>query len=198
MVRRSVKLAALTIALGALLSPSFAHAVEVEGDTGFLSGFLHPLLGFDHLLAMVAVGLLSVQIGGRAVWTVPLAFLVFLAIGGGLGLVGLPLPQVEGAIALSVFGLGLVIALYTTTPMLAAMAMVGFFAIFHGHAHGMEIPSLAEPWLYVIGFLAASTVLHVAGVGMGFLQKHEVARAKIGAGCAGIGLYMVLLTYSIV
>ncbi|MEO1491011.1 MAG: HupE/UreJ family protein [Pseudomonadota bacterium] len=181
-----------------VLAPSLAYAVEVEGDTGFFSGFLHPLLGFDHLLAMVAVGLLSVQIGGRAVWYVPLAFLVFLGIGGALGLANIPLPEVEGVIALSVFGLGLVIALSTTVPMVFAMLMVGFFAIFHGHAHGMEIPSLAAPALYVIGFLIASTVLHVAGVGLGVLQRHEVARAKIGAGCGGIGLYMVLLTYGVV
>ena len=175
-----------------------AHGATVEGDPGFLSGFLHPLLGFDHLLAMVAVGLLSVQIGGRAVWTVPLAFLVFLAAGGGLGLADLPLPEVEGAIALSVFGLGLVIALGTSTPMILAMLMVAFFAIFHGHAHGMEIPSLAGPALYVTGFLVASAVLHLVGVGLGVLNKHEEVRAKIGAGCAGIGMYMLLLTYSIV
>lgn len=185
-------------ALALFAMPSVSFAVEVEGDSGFFSGFLHPLLGFDHLLAMVAVGLLSVQIGGRAMWYVPLAFLVFLGVGGALGLADIPLPQVEGAIALSVFGLGLVIALSTTVPLVVAMFMVGFFAIFHGHAHGMEIPFIAVPGLYVAGFLIASAVLHIAGVGLGILQKHEVARAKIGAGCGGIGLYMVLLTYGVV
>ncbi|MEM1275602.1 MAG: HupE/UreJ family protein [Pseudomonadota bacterium] len=186
------------VILAVVLAPSSVLAAEVEGDAGFLSGLLHPLLGFDHLLAMLAVGLLSVQIGGRAVWSVPLAFLVFLAAGGGLGLLGVPLPQVEGAIALSVFGLGLAIALNATIAVTLAMLMVGFFAIFHGHAHGMEIPSLAEPALYVGGFLTASAVLHLAGVALGVLQRHEVARAKVGAGLCGIGLYMVLLTYSIV
>ncbi len=185
-------------ALAAMLVPSVAHAVEIEGDPGFMSGFLHPLLGFDHLLAMVAVGLLSVQIGGRAVWSVPLAFLVFLAVGGGLGLAGIGLPQVEGAIALSVFGLGLAIALNASLPIALAMTMVGFFAIFHGHAHGMEIPTLAEPMLYVAGFMLASAVLHIAGVGLGMLQRHDSARALIGAGSAGIGLHMLLLTYNIV
>ncbi len=184
---------------GASILPApVAFAAGVEGDTGFLSGFFHPLLGFDHLLAMVAVGLLSVQIGGRAVWFVPLAFLVFLAAGGGLGLAGIALPQVEGAIALSVFGLGLAIALDAKIALLLAMLMVGFFAVFHGHAHGMEIPKMAGPALYVSGFLAASAALHLAGVGLGLLQKHDVARAKIGAGLCGIGLYMVLLTYGVV
>ncbi|MEM9043715.1 MAG: HupE/UreJ family protein [Pseudomonadota bacterium] len=191
----------ITILLGTLtclVAPSSVMAAQVEGDSGFLSGFVHPLLGFDHLLAMLAVGLLSVQIGGRAVWSVPLAFLVFLAAGGGLGLAGISLPEVEGAIALSVFGLGLAIAINASLTVTFAMLMVGFFAVFHGHAHGAEIPGLAEPVLYVAGFLLASAVLHLAGVGLGVLQKHEVARAKVGAGLCGIGLYMVLLTYSVV
>ena len=184
--------------LAPILIPSHALAAGVEGDPGFLSGLLHPLLGFDHLLAMVAVGLLSVQMGGRAVWFVPLAFLAFLAVGGGLGLAGIPLPQVEGAIAMSVFGLGLAIALNASIGMVFAMLMVGFFAVFHGHAHGVEIPTIAQPALYVAGFMVASAVLHLLGVGLGALQSHEVARAKIGAGACGIGLYMVLLTYGVV
>ena len=128
----------------------------------------------------------------------PLAFVIFLAAGGGLGLAGQPLPQVEGAIALSVFGLGLAIAMNAAIAPSLAMLMVGFFALFHGHAHGVEIPSLATPAAYVTGFLVASAALHLAGIGLGVLQRHQTARAKTGAGICGIGLYMMLLTYGIV
>ncbi|MEM1277079.1 MAG: HupE/UreJ family protein [Pseudomonadota bacterium] len=188
----------LAVALTPLLFLTFAFSFKEDSNSGFLSGFLHPLLGFDHFLAMLAVGLLSVQIGGRAVWSVPLVFLVFLAVGGGLGLAGLPVPQVEGATAFSVFGLGLLIAFSTTVPIGLAMPMVGVFALIHGHTHGMEIPSLAEPGLYIAGFLSASAVLHMAGVGLGMLHKSNIERVRIGAGCAAIGMLMLLWTYSII
>ncbi|HEU0221379.1 MAG TPA: HupE/UreJ family protein, partial [Paracoccaceae bacterium] len=150
--------------LAVLLAGSPAAAQHL-GEGGFASGFSHPILGFDHLLAMVAVGLLSVQLGGRAVWTVPAAFVAFLGLGGAIGLTGAPLPQVEGVIALSVLALGLAIALSLSLPIGIAMAAVGFFAIFHGHAHGAEIPALAEPWSFVAGFMLASALLHLTGVG---------------------------------
>lgn len=187
---------ALAVLFLALAGPAAASDVTEAG--GFASGFLHPILGFDHFLAMVAVGLLSVQIGGRAIVTVPAAFVAFLAAGGGLGLAGIPLPAVEGAIALSVLALGLAIALSLALPLAAAMLAVGFFALFHGHAHGAEIPALAEPLAYVAGFVLASAALHLAGVGLGFLAGRPQARALIGAGCAGIGLHLVLLTWSLV
>ena len=174
-----------------------AHASGVGVESGFASGVLHPILGFDHLLAMIAVGLLSVQIGGRAVWTVPAAFVAFLALGGGVGLMGYALPQVEGVIAMSVFALGLAIALRASMPVLLAMAFVGFFAIFHGHAHGVEIPRLASPGGYVAGFMLASAFLHLLGVGVGVLQRHEQARALMGAGVAGVGAHLLLLTYEL-
>ncbi|NJO37792.1 MAG: HupE/UreJ family protein, partial [Rhizobiales bacterium] len=161
--------------LTALVFTSPALAAEVGGTGGFASGFLHPILGFDHLLAMIAVGLLSVQIGGRAIWTVPLAFVLFLGFGGALGLVGMPLPEVEGAISISVLALGLAIAFQTRLPLWLAMAFVGFFAIFHGHAHGEEIPTLADPWTYVAGFMLASALLHLTGVGLGPAQRPAAA-----------------------
>ena len=157
-----------------------------------------PVLGFDHLLAMVAVGLLSVQIGGRAVWIVPTAFVVFLGTGGGLGLSGVPLPQVEGVIALSVLALGLAIALSVTLPIQIAIAVVGLFAVFHGHAHGEEIPNLADPAGFVAGLMLASALLHLTGVGLGILAARPHLRALLGAGCAGIGLHMLLLSYEII
>jgi len=168
------------------------------GANDFFSGFMHPVLGFDHLLAMVAVGLLSVQIGGWAIWVVPAAFVGFLAVGGVLGLYAIDLPHVEGAIAISVLALGFVIAARASLPAVVAMAIVGFFAIFHGHAHGMEIPRLAEPWKYVLGFMLASAVLHLSGVLIGLIGRREILRAQLGAGIAGIGLHMALLTYAMI
>ena len=119
-------------------------------------------------------------------------------IGGALGLAGVPLVHVEGAIALSVLALGLAIAARARMPVPVAMALVGFFALFHGHAHGAEIPRLAEPVAYVAGFALASAGLHLAGVAIGLIGRRTQLRALLGAGVAGIGLHMVLLTYSVV
>lgn len=188
----------LLVFFGACLWPGAALAAATDGIGGFASGFLHPVLGFDHLLAMVAVGLVSVQLGGRAVLTVPAAFVLFLAIGGVLGLLGIFLPQVEGAIAISVLALGLAIALQKRMPIWFAMGFVAFFAIFHGHAHGAEIPSMAAPAAYIGGFLLASAMLHLTGVGLGALSGRPHARALLGAGCAGVGAHLLLLTYGIV
>ena len=184
--------------LAAVLAPAPAAAVEVGAGGGFVAGALHPVLGFDHLLAMLAVGLLSAQLGGRAIWTVPATFVLFLVIGGALGLAGVPLVQVEGVIALSVLALGLAIAARARLPVSVAMALVALFAIFHGHAHGAEIPRLAEPAAYVAGFALASAALHLTGVAIGLLGRRTQFRALLGAGVAGIGLHMVLLTYSVV
>ena len=187
----------LTVPL--LLVAGSAHAqASPDPVAGLIAGFAHPILGFDHFLAMVAVGLLSAQLGGRAVWTVPAAFVVCLGFGGAVGLAGLPLPQAEGVIALSVLGLGAAIALAVSLPVPAAMAVVGLFAVFHGHAHGAEIPGLADPVAYTGGFMLASALLHLAGVGLGLLAARPQTRALIGAACAGIGLHMVLLSYEIV
>ncbi len=182
-------------AVATLATP--AAAADVGGD-GFLSGFFHPILGFDHFLAMAAVGLLSVQLGGRAVWTVPAAFVLFLGLGGALGLAGQPLPEVEGAISLSVLALGVAIAAQSRLPLGVAMAFVAFFAVFHGHAHGEEIPQLADPVSYALGFMLASALLHLCGVALGVLARDGGLRAKLGAGVAGVGLHLVLLTYSVV
>lgn len=178
-------------------NPAVAQQEAAPGG-GLVAGFAHPILGFDHLVAMVAVGLLSVQLAGRAVWTVPAAFVALLGLGGAIGMADVPLPQVEGVIALSVLALGLAIALSVTVPVTAAMMVVGLFAVFHGHAHGGEMPSLADPVAYGAGFMAASALLHLTGVGLGVLAARPHARALLGAGCAGIGLHMLLLSYEVV
>jgi urease accessory protein len=136
-------------------------------DGGIFAGLLHPILGIDHLLAMVTVGLLSAQLGGKAIWTVPATFVSVMALGGILGILGLPLPFVEYGIALSVVVLGVALLARRKLPIAAAMAFVGLFALFHGHAHGTELPELSETALdviaYVFGFLVATASLHLIG-----------------------------------
>jgi urease accessory protein len=159
----------LSFAALALL-PSAASAHVGIGDAhGFGHGFAHPLGGLDHILAMVAVGVFAAQLGGRALWLVPLSFLAMMAVGGALGTAGLNLPFAEIGIGLSVVVLGLVVAFGLPLPVVAASALVGFFAIFHGHAHGAEMPETAFGLAYGAGFVLATALLHGAGIGGGLL-----------------------------
>lgn len=166
---RHTRLFAGLAGLSTLLLPSLAFAHTGVGAThGFWHGFSHPLTGLDHILAMVMVGVFAFQLGGRAVWAVPAAFVGVMAVGGALGVAGIPLPFVELGIALSVIVLGAVVALNLRAPVAAAMALVGFFALFHGHAHGAEMPESAGGLAYGLGFMLATALLHAAGVGAGF------------------------------
>lgn len=181
------KLLVITCLLG-LSSISNAHGVE---GGGLLNGFWHPILGTDHLLAMVAVGALSVQIGGRAIWATPCAFVLLMLAGGVWGIVGMPFVAVETGIALSVLVLGVAIAFDKKMPLIISMAFVGFFALFHGYAHGAEMPSLAQPALYAVGFMVATALLHVGGIIIAETFK-RIKHGKnllryLGAGVAGIG-----------
>lgn len=152
----------------AALAPSAAFAHTGVGDVhGFAHGFLHPLSGLDHVLAMVAVGLFAAQRGGRALWLVPLAFLGMMIAGGALGAAGVGLPYVEAGIALSVVVLGAAVALRLDLPTTLAMALVGVFAVFHGHAHGAEMPETASGLAYGAGFIGATALLHAVGLGLG-------------------------------
>lgn len=157
----SAGLAGLLIVTLAL--PAAAHTGHADG-AGFLHGFLHPLGGIDHLLAMVGVGLWAAQLGGRALWLLPVAFVTMLAGGAVLGMAGVELPLVEAGIAASVAVLGLLVVLNKRVPVAAGMALVGAFAVFHGHAHGAEMPAAAQPLLYGFGFAVATALLHGAGI----------------------------------
>ncbi|EHC08301.1 HupE/UreJ family protein [Shewanella baltica] len=174
-------------------APVSAH--EIHSGGGFMSGFNHPVLGFDHLLAMLSVGMLSTQLGGRAIWTVPLAFVVFMLVGGILGLYAIAVPFVEIGIALSVLLLGLAIAFDRQIPLLFAMAFVGVFAIFHGHAHGAEMPALASPVLYALGFLFGTAVIHLGGVMIGLGMQRMTGQRNLmrvtGAAIAAMGGYLL-------
>lgn len=151
-----------------LAATGFAQAHVGVGDVnGFHHGFMHPMSGIDHILAMVAVGLFAAHLGGRALWLVPASFVGMMAIGGGLGMAGVPLPYVEVGIGLSVVVLGLAVASGLNLPVAAAMGLVGFFAIFHGHAHGAETPQTVSGLAYGAGFILATATLHAIGIGLG-------------------------------
>jgi urease accessory protein len=163
---------ALLVAAFLLALPSAAAAHTGAGSVfGFASGFLHPLGGLDHLLAMVAVGLLAAQLGGSAMWLVPVAFVATMIAGAHAGFAGLALRGAEFGIALSVIAIALPVALSLGMPTGLAMALVGVFAIFHGHAHGAEIPVGAHAGLYVSGFALATVLIHAVGVSLGVLGR---------------------------
>lgn len=150
--------------------PAAASAHVGIGDAhGFAHGFAHPLGGIDHLLTMVAIGVFAAHLGGRALWIVPLTFVTVMAIAGLMGMAGFSVPFVELGIGLSVVVLGLVVAFQLGLPTVAAMALVGFFANFHGHAHGMEMPETASALAYGAGFICATVLLHAVGIGFGLV-----------------------------
>ena len=177
------------------LFPTISYAHEGAGG-GFTVGLMHPVLGFDHLLAMLGVGILSAQMGGQAIWRVPLTFVLVMLVGGILGINSVPLFSVELGIALSVLALGVAIALEKKLPPLLAMMFVGFFAIFHGHAHGTEMPSLSKPLFYACGFVLGTAGIHIAGVLIGIIAKRikegEQLLRYAGAAIAGIGFHLII------
>jgi urease accessory protein len=183
----------LLIVLG---SPSFAFGhVGIGEANGFFSGVAHPLSGFDHLCAMIGVGFWAAQRDGRAIWIVPLAFLGVMAFGGLLGTIGITIPFVERGIVASVLVLGILIAASVRIPLLASVLVVGTFALFHGHAHGAEMPLTASGLAYGIGFLACTAFLHVVGIGLGLAARQPSATwlpRYAGAALILCGLYLVL------
>jgi urease accessory protein len=167
---RKILTAMAMLAAGVLVDvwagPAFAHT-GVSATTGLAQGFLHPLGGVDHVLAMVAVGLYAAQLGGRGLWLLPSAFVVTMVVGGLAGYAGVALPMVEPVIGVSVVAMGALIALGVRLPNLAAMALVAAFALAHGHAHGGEGAELASFLTYAAGFVAATALLHGAGIAVG-------------------------------
>lgn len=159
---------ALAATIAGMPAAALAHT-GVGAVHGFAPGFLHPLTGIDHILAMVMVGVFAWQLGGRALWLVPATFVTLMAAGGALGVAGIPVPFVEVGIALSVVVLGAVVALGLRAPLAVAMGLVGLFAICHGHAHGAEMPEDAGGLAYGVGFMLGTALLHMAGLGLGFL-----------------------------
>jgi urease accessory protein len=172
------------LALLAILVSAPALAHEQAGlAQGFATGFLHPLSGPDHILAMVAVGMWGAQLGLPALWVLPVTFPMMMAVGGFLGLVGIPLPGVEVGVALSALALGAMVAGAVRPPLWAAMLLVGAFAIFHGHAHGTELPPGQSGLTYSLGFVVATGGLHAAGIAIGLVHRWPMGRIALrGAG----------------
>lgn len=163
--------ACLSLPLLLLTSPLAAAHIEEGIVGGFVSGFLHPLLGPDHVLAMVAVGIWGAFLRQPAIWLLPVVFPLVMAFGGALGVLGMPLPLVEAGIALSAVVLGLMVLLGARPPLWVAAVLVGVFAIFHGHAHGTELPAASNPLTYAIGFVIATGLMHLAGIALGLLTR---------------------------
>ena len=157
--------------LTAVWAPSaLAHLLQGEAY-GFVTGFLHPISGADHVLAMVAVGLWGAQLGAPAIWVLPIAFPLVMAMGAMFGFLGVPIPGVEYGIAASAIVLGAAVAFEMRPPLVIAALVVGCFAIFHGHAHGTELPPGQSALLYSMGFVIATGCLHAVGIGIGTAHR---------------------------
>jgi urease accessory protein len=172
----------LLLAGVAIAGPVVAH--EQQGQAaGFITGLLHPVSGLDHVVAMVAVGLWGAQLGAPAIWLLPVTFPLMMACGGFLGLVGVPLPGVEIGIATSAILLGAMVALQARPPLMIAALLVAFFAIFHGHAHGTELPAGQSGLTYSLGFVVATGLLHGVGISIGLVHRWATGRVVLrGAG----------------
>ena len=186
----------LLITIPLVLVTSYATAHTGEGiNNGFQSGFWHPIMGWDHVVAMVAVGLWGAFLGAPAIWLLPVVFPLVMAFGGAMGMMGIPLPAVEVGIALSGIVLGLLVLFAVKAPLWVAAVLVGVFAIFHGHAHGTELPNAFSPYGYAAGFVIATGLMHIIGIGIGFLTRSSfgtyVVRAT-GAVIAAVGAAFLL------
>ena len=195
--RDAASLACIALGAGLCLlasaTPVLAH-VQAGQARGLVSGLLHPISGLDHVLAMVAVGIWGSQLGRPAIWLLPVAFPLVMSAGGVLGVRGVPLPGVEIGIALSALALGLMIALAARPPLWAAATLVGAFAIFHGYAHGAELPHAAQPLAYGVGFVIATGLLHVTGIAIGLLHRWRQGQAALrfaGVVIAAAGGYLL-------
>ena len=164
-----------------LATPAFAHTGE--GSGGFLAGLAHPVFGPDHVVAMIAVGLWGAFLGQPAIFLLPIVFPLVMAFGGVLGILGAPLPAVETGIASSAIVLGVMVALAARPPLWIAAVLVGAFAIFHGYAHGRELPDGANAVAYSAGFVIATGLLHLTGIAFGLLTRWPAGRLVVrGAG----------------
>ncbi len=165
-----------------------AFHIQPGEASGLLTGFLHPIGGLDHVLAMIAVGLWGAQLGPPAVFILPITFPMVMALGGTLGLVGVALPGVEVGIAISALALGILVAAEARPNLAIAAVVVGFFAIFHGHAHGTELPAGESGLLYSVGFVVATGCLHAVGIALGLLHRWSSGRTALRAAGAVVAL----------
>jgi len=170
------------------ISIAFAHADAATITGCFLSGFFHPITGLDHVIAMIAVGLWGAFLGRPAIWVLPIIFPLVMAFGGALGVAGVHIPYIETGIALSGLILGLAVAFAVRPPLWVASILVGAFAIFHGHAHGTELPNAANPLIYSVGFVIGTGLLHLAGILFGELTRWSWGNMAVRSGGTIIAL----------
>ncbi|MDU6748516.1 MAG: HupE/UreJ family protein [Bradyrhizobium sp.] len=201
MMRRNLLHSACGVVLLSVLtaSPGFAHEQTGVGG-GLAAGLLHPLTGLDHLVAMVAVGIWGAQLGGAAIWVLPIVFPLVMALGAVVGILKIGLPVPELVIALSALVLGLAVALRVRAPFVLAAAVVAVFAIFHGHAHGAELPSAANPLAYGCGFVVTTGLLHAFGITIGALARWpggERVIQGVGAAIAALGGYFLVTSLGV-
>ena len=174
-------------------TPAFAHSAN-DAVLGFQTGFMHPLTGLDHLVAMVAVGLWGAQLDRPAIWLLPITFPLVMSLGSVAGIVGVPLPLTEVIIGLSAVALGLAVALRAKPPIWGAAVIVAVFALFHGYAHGKELPDAADPLGYGVGFVTATGLLHLSGIVIGLAIRWPIGERLVrigGVAIAGIGAFFL-------
>jgi urease accessory protein len=184
---------ALPAALLLLPAVASAHVESAAAGSGFATGFRHPLAGVDHVLAMLAVGMWGAQLGPPALWALPVAFPLVMACGGVAGILALPLPSVELGITTSVIVLGAMIALDRRPPLVVAGLLVAFFAVFHGYAHGLELPNQAGAVAYSAGFVLATGMIHLAGIAIGLVTRlpHGLRVLRLGGSAIALaGAYL--------
>jgi urease accessory protein len=180
--RISIVALSAAVLLALVAGPVLAHTGEGYGG-GLIAGFTHPILGWDHVAAMVAVGLWGAFLGAPAIWILPVVFPLVMALGAVMGILGIPVPAIETGIALSAVVLGLMIVLAARPPLWVAAVLVGVFAIFHGYAHGTELPSTVNAFAYAVGFVISTGLLHMIGIAFGLLVKWPAGRTAVrGAG----------------
>ena len=190
MKNRLATFLALSVTMLAYVPTANAHSMGAEG-AGFITGLAHPFMGLDHLLAMIAVGIWAAQTGGSAVWRLPLSFVVMMAVAALISASGFSLPTLEPLISGSVVLLGLMVVFAIRLPVNLSMLLVGLFAVFHGYAHGLEMPQASSATLYGCGFILATALLHIFGIGLGKVayRKHLLSRLS-GSIIALAGLYL--------
>jgi len=190
MKSRLATLLSLSITMLAYIPTAGAHNIGAEG-AGFITGLTHPFMGLDHLLAMIAVGIWAAQTGGNAVWRLPLSFVVMMAVAALISASGFNIPVLEPLIAGSVVLLGLMVVFAVRLPVNLSMLIVGLFAVVHGYAHGLEMPQASSAILYGSGFVLATSLLHLIGIGLGKVayRKHLLSWLS-GSIIAIAGLYL--------
>jgi urease accessory protein len=183
--------------LAGILFPVLSAEAHVQhgGAVGFTTGFCHPWSGWDHILAMVAVGVWGVQLGRPAIWLLPVTFPMIMSLGGFLGLVGCPLPGTEIGVGLSALLLGSMVAAEAHPPIWVAVIMVGIFGLYHGHAHGTELPPNQDGLSYSIGFVVATGCLHGVGITLGLVHHWKTGAIALRIAGTVIALAGVFFTW---